>query len=758
MGWPAAISGKPVTLDAWQNNQTFSDLKPLIERAFKGMDAGAEKHQVLGDYAALMRALLPQACGFHCYGNNGASIWSEEPVPAVRLTREYRAALKSLLPGTGASVARVDMEAAVAYLMTLRNEKGEPLGVLSLLMPAAAATLTADECAGLVLPATRTLERELSLRIRLLEGYRKLSVQASEERLLHEVERAVQGPADWHAMLERILRLCRHYLEVESTALLIPDKQIALVHGDRFSRAELEMLLDRGPDPAESGISDLYTVRIRGTDRTAIGILALAGWKGPEFSLRRRSRVGRYLATHIETVLERSFDSLTGLPAWPVFEKILAAALATGSGEPPALMYLDIDRLHVANDTLGRDVGDRVLASFAAILREELRDHTVTRIASDRFAAILVDTDLEEARKLAESISARFRRLEFSQGDLSFGGSVSIGISRATMDSSLPVGGEGSVDGGALATAQVACSAAKDRGRGRVEVYEPADLSIVRRFDDIQLVGYIRNAIDRGRLALMGQPIVTIRPEAGAPEHHYFEVLVRLLDEDDQHVSPSEFLSAAERYQMMEELDRWVVANTLSLLGQSAAALSSAGARFAINLSGQSLGSEPFLGFVQEQLERSGVPPEMVCFEITESVAVANLQRAQAFMHTLRRSGCRFSLDDFGTGLSSFAYLKLFPVDTLKIDGSFIRDLTTNVVSQSVVAAISEVARVMQLETVAEFVENQAALELLGKLGITRAQGYLLGEPALLSHRIETLGNRSSGSGSANLPARRRQR
>jgi Amt family ammonium transporter len=320
------------------------------------------------------------------------------------------------------------------------------------------------------------------------------------------------------------------------------------------------------------------------------------------------------------------------------------------------------------------------------------------------------------------------------------------------MDSSFPAGGEGPVDGGALATAQVACSAAKDRGRGRVEVYEPADLSIVRRFDDIQLVGYIRNAIDRGRLALMGQPIVTIGPVTGVTDHAYFEVLVRLLDEDDQHVSPSEFLSAAERYQMMEELDRWVVANTLSLLGQSAAILSDARARFAINLSGQSLGSEPFLGFVQQQLERSGVPPEMVCFEITETVAVANLQRAQAFMHTLRRSGCRFSLDDFGTGLSSFAYLKLFPVDTLKIDGSFIRDLTTNVVSQSVVAAISEVARVMQLETVAEFVEDHAVFDLLGKLGITRAQGYLLGEPALLSQRLEALGARSSRDGA---PVRR---
>jgi EAL domain-containing protein (putative c-di-GMP-specific phosphodiesterase class I) len=187
----------------------------------------------------------------------------------------------------------------------------------------------------------------------------------------------------------------------------------------------------------------------------------------------------------------------------------------------------------------------------------------------------------------------------------------------------------------------------------------------------------------------------------------------------------------------MEELDRWVVTHTLQLLEHQATRL--AGTRFAINLSGQSLGSEQFLPFVQDRIAASSVPPEMLCFEITESVAVANLQRAQTFMHTLKRTGCKFSLDDFGTGLSSFAYLKLFPVDTLKIDGSFIRDLSTNVVSQSVVAAISEVARVMQLDSVAEFVQDEATLALLRKLGVTWAQGYLFGQPAPLSERIAAL-------------------
>ncbi len=705
-----------------------------------GIAASTEGETVLRDYAALLRAFLPQVSGLYCHGQDGATIWSEEPSPPVSLTAHYQTVLAGLLAGPTASAARVELEGTVAYLASLLNEKRQPLGALVLLLPAGAATMTADECAALILPASRTLERELSLRVRLLEGYRKLSVQAAEERLLHEVERAVQGPPDCQAMLGRILGLCRHYLQLQTAAVLIPGKSIALLHGESLPRATLKSLLNDDQDSApEAEGSDLCTARVKGADGTPIGVLVLQGWNGPEFSARRRSRVGRYIATHIESVLGRTYDGLTGLTAWPVFEQLLTASMIRSVGHPPTLMYLDVDRLHVANDSLGREAGDQVLASLGLILREELAGHASTRIASDRFAALLMDTDQETARQLAERVAARFRQLVFGQGDRLYRPSVSIGIA-CVSDLSLPAAAaDGSVDGGALATAQVACAAAKDRGRDRVEIYQSADLSIVQRFDDIHLVGYISNAIERGRLALLGQPIVAVKPDGGASDHPYFEVLVRLLGDDGRQMLPAEFLSAAERYQLMEDLDRWVVANTLELIGRDAPGLQAAGARFAINLSGQSLGSEPFLGFVQQQLERSAVPPEMLCFEITETVAVANLQRAQTFMQTLRRTGCHFSLDDFGTGLSSFAYLKLFPVDTLKIDGSFIRDLSTNVVSQSMVAAIAEVARVMRLDTVAEFVEDGATLSLLDKLGITWAQGYFLGEPALLSQGIGSL-------------------
>jgi EAL domain-containing protein (putative c-di-GMP-specific phosphodiesterase class I) len=356
-----------------------------------------------------------------------------------------------------------------------------------------------------------------------------------------------------------------------------------------------------------------------------------------------------------------------------------------------------------------------------------------------------MDTNIETARLHAEAICSRVRQIEFGRGDQIYRASVSIGVG--------PLDGDGEVEGGPLAAAKVACGAAKDRGRGRVEIYQAADESIIQRFDDIRLVGQIRNAIESDRLMLVAQPIMPIKDGAG---HPYCEVLVRFLDGEDRHIAPADFLSAAERYQLMEDLDRWVVTHTLQQLAPHAAQLARAGARFAVNLSGQSLGSEQFLPFVQKRIVASGVPPEMLCFEITESVAVANLQRAQTFMHTLKRTGCKFSLDDFGTGLSSFAYLKLFPVDTLKIDGSFIRDLSSNVVSQSVVAAISEVARVMQLDSVAEFVQDEATLALLRKLGITWAQGYLFGQPASLSERIAGLASAESAAEAVAAPFRSR--
>ncbi|HEX7719716.1 MAG TPA: EAL domain-containing protein, partial [Woeseiaceae bacterium] len=268
--------------------------------------------------------------------------------------------------------------------------------------------------------------------------------------------------------------------------------------------------------------------------------------------------------------------------------------------------------------------------------------------------------------------------------------------------------------------------AAKDHGRDRVEVYDQCDQSIVRRFDDMHLVAEIQKMLDADGFELMAQPIVALKKRLKSER---YEILLRMKDSQGNKISSNSFFSAAERYQMMPAIDRWVVSETLERIGRHARFLKESGTVFAINLSGQSLGDNEILRFIEGELDSSGVPATSICFEVTESAAVSNRTKAQSFIDELRKRGCRFSLDDFGAGLSSFAYLKNFKVDTLKIDGSFIRDITENRISESMVAAITQVAKVMELDTVAEYVESKETKALVAKLGVDYAQGHAVGLP-----------------------------
>lgn len=702
------------------------------------MDAAQDKTQLLADYAALVRALLPQAVGCVCYNRQGRVLWRDLPPGGVVFDPRYQAVLATVLkdPTRATEDGRVELEGATAFIVPLCHAGAATMGALTILLDPAHADMSQARCVDLVQPALRSLQRELGLRLRLLEGYRKLSVQAAEEQLLHKVEKLVHEREPCQHILGQILELCRAYLEIGSAVLVLPEIGIRIAQGNGLSAREAELLLDDmaqdGAGPGgPSGVwrsQDLYTLPIHQAGRRITGVLVLAGWSRSEFSMRRRSRVARYICSHIEYVLDRDFDGLTGLMSWEVFEQELEVACEDPERENYSVMFLDIDQLHVINENFGREFGDEILARFAALLRVHLPKQLMTRISGDSFAALLKGVDMEAARRIATGVAAAFRDVSEVRDGQTYRASVSIGIG--------PLLAEPDGPSGVLGPAQVACRAAKERGRGRVEVYVPEDQSIIRRFDDIQLVGYIRSAIDNDQLMLLGQPIVSIASHNVA---HYYEVLVRLVDEQGRLVLPADFLSAAERYHLMEELDRWVVGHTLGLLADCVEQFEPGAVRIAINLSGQSLGSEAFLEFVQQRLAETGVSPAMLCFEITETVAMTNSQRAQEFMQTLRKLGCHFSLDDFGTGLSSFAYLKLFPVDTLKIDGSFIRDLGENAVSQSMVAAIAEVARVMGLETVAEYVQDRATLELLQKLGVTWAQGYLLGEPEPLTDKLDII-------------------
>ena len=300
-------------------------------------------------------------------------------------------------------------------------------------------------------------------------------------------------------------------------------------------------------------------------------------------------------------------------------------------------------------------------------------------------------------------------------------------------------------DGHALTTARMACESAKDHGRDRIEIYDDQNQSIVRRYDDMQLVAEIQQSLDGEEFELLVQPITSLTGDDGNPR---FEVLLRMADSDGVRVPTHALFSAAERYRMMPQIDRWVVSQTIAKLVAVAEFVDGHAAVFSINLSGQSLGDDEILEFIEEEIEQSGLPASCLCFEITESAAVSNLAKAQAFINRLRELGCSISLDDFGAGLSSFAYLKNFNVDTLKIDGGFIRDITDNRISESMVAAITQVAKVMRLQTVAEYVETEKARELITMLGVDFAQGHVIGKPKPIDAVLDdlsTLAGESAG-------------
>ncbi|MEX2496096.1 MAG: EAL domain-containing protein, partial [Woeseia sp.] len=392
-----------------------------------------------------------------------------------------------------------------------------------------------------------------------------------------------------------------------------------------------------------------------------------------------------------------------------------------GPDDTHHVIYFDLDNLQLINDTFGQDAGDEVLRRFAQILNDHLpRNGVATRLTSDDFAILLTHSTTDEAMDLSTTIRSGSRKLHYLRGDKSLQATVSIGIAAFN---------EERREGDALTSARIACDSAKDHGRDRIEVYDQDDQSIVRRHDDMNLVADIHRTLDGDGFELLAQPIVSL---GDAGERPRYEVLLRMKGSDGRRISSKSFFSAAERYQLMPQIDRWVVSRTVKMLARNSGALQKAGATFAVNLSGQSLGDDRILEFVNSEIDSAGLPPELLSFELTESAAVSNHRKAQAFIKALRKRGCKFSLDDFGAGLSSFAYLKSFRVDTLKIDGNFISDIAENRISEAMVAAITQVAKVMNLETVAEYVESEEIRDYVARLGVDCAQGHAVGKPVPL--------------------------
>jgi diguanylate cyclase (GGDEF)-like protein/PAS domain S-box-containing protein len=452
---------------------------------------------------------------------------------------------------------------------------------------------------------------------------------------------------------------------------------------------------------------------IRNREGAAIGSVIVFGDVTKE---RRLKRALSYQASH---------DALTGLINRREFDTRLETAVTAaqrGEGEY-VLLYVDLDQFKVVNDTCGHSAGDRLLRDITSLLQTRVRaSDTIARLGGDEFGMLLERCSLEQAERVADSIRQAIHGYRFLWGANSLSVGASIGVVRIARETTSAAS--------VLSAADIACYAAKDGGRNRVQIYERD--SGTNRHREMQWVARIARAVEDGRLELYAQRIVGISQTAG--DTPFFELMVRLRDEDGSLVPPNEFIPAAERYNVMVIVDRWVVNRAIELL-ESCVREGRRLPLVAVNLSGTSINDEDFLDFVLARISNEQVA-RALCFEITETAAVASLSKATFFMRELKARGCRFSLDDFGSGVSSFAYLKTLPVDFLKIDGHFATHVASDPVDRSMVEAIAKVGRAMAVATIAEKVESADVLAVLRELGVDYVQGFYLAEPCAIEDVI----------------------
>ncbi len=451
---------------------------------------------------------------------------------------------------------------------------------------------------------------------------------------------------------------------------------------------------------------------IRGPGKSISGTVVVFHDVG---EIRGLTRQMSYQATH---------DPLTGLINRREFERRLDDGMDSAHAEEAVhmLFYMDLDRFKAVNDSCGHLAGDNMLREVAGLIKEQVRDSDfVGRLGGDEFGALLIGCPIEKARQIATDVCNAIADYRFVWKDKIFNIGISIGLVEISHVS-------GSLQD-VMSAADSACYVAKQEGRGQVHVYSARDEAVARERGDIQWLRQLQTALHEDSFELAVQPIIAM--SGGVDSGPSVEVLIRLPDAHGRMGDTAEFLRPAERYQLMPQIDRWVINASLMAISAGEIKISS-GRSCAINLSGQTLADESFLGYVVDALDRSGVSPSSICFEVTETAILSNVQHAQRFIEVLHGIGCEFSLDDFGSGLGSFSNLKHLPIDYLKIDGTYTHNLLTDQVNQEMVTAMIKLARTMQFRIVAEQVEYQEDFDWLRDSGVDFAQGHFIEAPVAL--------------------------
>jgi diguanylate cyclase (GGDEF)-like protein len=717
---------------------------------------GAPAQQVLqglDPYGQVIKMLLPRARTIAVYGANRATLW----VAGGQDDPQLQAAAVETMDGSTGRAGDIDgfareFDGATAYVFRLRDERGWNLAAVALLTQETGESRPFSLVLGLVRPALECLARELAMRVSLGILVRDLSSRDQDLELLLDASREDARARHDADELGRLVQAAVEHLDCTIGALIVPEKGIAVVrlhrtragggeaavvtrtHRHLMSWAQLQrrtMVVNKVGAGDQVPPFKILSVPVRHVSSRVIGFFALFNpTERPDYMVRH-VRLAELLARKITSILQTSLDTGTGLATRAALESQVAALAGTeAAGSAQSVIYIDLDQLHVINENFGMHVGDEIIARVAEVLRRRAPVGTlIARIAGDRYALYLPDSGLEATGAVAEELRTAGAELSQQRGEAMLRVSLSAGVAELQSESQQPFAH-------ALACAEIACKSAKDRGRNRVELYHGNEQSGVRRQTDTGALAALRAAIENSRFQLLAQPMLALGANGAEPR---FEILLRMLAENGEALPPPKFMAAAERYQLMPAIDRWVIENGFAALGAQRDALNRRIARFAFNLSAQSLADTSMIGLIESQAQRAGIPADLICFELAESSAIASLERAEAFMQRLRSLGFQFALDDFGTGASSLAYLKSLPVSVLKIDGGFVRDALANPRSESMVKAIAQLAHSMGMTTVAEFVETDEIRLRMANLGVDYGQGFAIARPAPLAEVLQDL-------------------
>ncbi|MGB5177130.1 MAG: EAL domain-containing protein [Gammaproteobacteria bacterium] len=715
-------------------------------------------------YFALLDKLVPMASGFVVCDSEGMIVASHGETFVIA-PADCRADGCCAQPNDTQHPEVDNVLAAADGRLLLRrailNNAGNPVGTLLACIHSELSEddySVLDAVTGSIEAAASCISKEYELTSELDAMAQELAGRYEELNLVYESNDDIVEYNEETDTVNQLLRNCVDYLNVGLVAMISPaqdeihyavsstapvkDPYPLLQHfaRDLYSKVTAEqtcLIVNDLSDKQRVSLSlnlpyKILTCPVHDGQGSAVAnLICLNHLTGSDFFNSDKNLLC-VMSRKLSKIINANHDTMTGLINMRALLHVLQDAIKSAYRKGVSHVYLnvDLDQLSVINDNLGRAVGDEAIKTVSTLLKNRIRaTDTISYLGEGRFGVVMEMCSLDQGMQVAENLCQAVKETPFSAAEEDVELSVSVGLALIGPDASGP--------DSVLETAEMARDAAKKAGRNQVKVYSSDNSELTERKQQMQVVNRIQKALRNNRFSIYCQEI---RPAAESSEKYHFEILVRMNGEDGEMIPPDMFIPAAEHYNLMPSLDRWVIDNTFALLHANGMAQQPREGVVSINLSGQSLADEKLVVYIEDMFRKYPLLPNCICFEITETSALGNIKSAKDIIVRLRKIGCHFSLDDFGTGLSSFSYLKELPVDFLKIDGSFVRAILDDRISHAMVSSINHIGHVMGLKTVAEFVENEEIVKQLQQIGVDYLQGYSIGKPVPLQQYLVDIG------------------